>query len=130
MVNVVDGDTIGVVIGGQQHRVRYLSVDAPELGGEPEPFAVEAAARNRELVLGKTVLLERDVTEADEEGRLLRYVWTENGVMVNAILVSAGLAEVTIVPPDVRYVGPLFDFGFRAEQTGYGIWSTMAEVGE
>ncbi|NIM05287.1 MAG: hypothetical protein GTN65_06650, partial [Armatimonadetes bacterium] len=62
----------------------------------------EAWQANRELVEGKEVRLERDVSETDRYGRLLRYVYVDD-VLVNAELVKKGLAEVRSYPPDTRY---------------------------
>ena len=78
VVNVVDGDTINVLLDGTEHRVRYLGIDTPETvyptRGE-EPFGKEASACNRELVEGATVFLEKCVSETDQFDRLLRYVF-------------------------------------------------------
>ncbi|MBU2535160.1 MAG: thermonuclease family protein [Chloroflexi bacterium] len=98
VVRVIDGDTIEVDIGGRLYKVRYSGIDTPEVG---QPGAEEATAFNAQLVSGKTVYLEKDVSETDRYGRLLRYVWTEEG-MVNAILVANGYAQVSTYPPDVK----------------------------
>ena len=91
VVNMVDGDTIDVLVEGQEFRVRYIGVNTPETvhptKGE-EPYGKEASDFNRQLVLGQTVYLEKDMSETDRFGRLLRYVWLEEGRMVNADLVA------------------------------------------
>ena len=50
VVNVVDGDTIDVLIGGAEYRVRYIGIDTPETvdptRGE-EPHGKEASDRHR-----------------------------------------------------------------------------------
>lgn len=74
VVSVINGDTITVRIGGQQFTVRYVRVDTPDAG---QQYARDAAEANRRIVEGKTVELERDVSEADRFGRLLRYVYVE-----------------------------------------------------
>ena len=94
VTRVVDGDTIEVSMEGRRYTVRYIGVDTPEsvAPGQPvECYGREASRRNRELVEGRTVLLEKDVSETDRYGRLLRYVWAD-GVMVNAVLVAEGYA--------------------------------------
>lgn len=48
--------------------------------------------------------LERDVSEVDRFDRLLRYVWLEDGTMVNEELVAEGYAQISTFPPDVKYV--------------------------
>lgn len=69
VVRVIDGDTIEVDIGGSLYKVRYIGIDTPEIG---QPSGEEAATVNAELVSGKTVYLEKDVSETDRYGRLLR----------------------------------------------------------
>ena len=68
-----------------------------------EPYGKEASARNVQLVEGKTVYLERDVSKTDRYGRLLRYVWLGDGSMINATLVTEGYAQVATYPPHVKY---------------------------
>jgi len=76
VTRVVDGDTIHVNIGGKDYRLRYIGVDTPETVDPRRPvgcFGKEVSEHNRQLVEGKTVGLERDVSETDSFGRLRRY---------------------------------------------------------
>jgi endonuclease YncB( thermonuclease family) len=117
VVNVIDGDTIDVLIGGEQHRVRYYGIDAPEEG---EKCYQEATERNRELV-GTVVRLERDTRDEDEYGRLLRYVFTNEGISVDAALVGEGLAKAR--REDGRYLTRLTILETHAQQEGIGcLW--------
>jgi micrococcal nuclease len=128
VVRVVDGDTIDVLIGGEQLRVRYIGIDTPETVDPRRPvgcFGKEASARNRELVGGKTVGLEKDVSETDRFGRLLRYVWLEGG-MVNARLVEEGYATVSTFPPDVRHAELFAALQAEARTQGRGLWGACA----
>jgi micrococcal nuclease len=117
VVKVVDGDTVDVRIGGQRERVRYYGIDAPEEG---EKCYQEATERNRELV-GTTVRLEADARDKDEYGRLLRYVFTNEGVSVDTTLVSEGLAKAQ--REDGRYLGRLTTLETHAREHGIGcLW--------
>jgi len=98
---VIDGDTIELSTG---ERVRFIGIDAPEIG---EAGADEATAFVRERVLNQTVWLEADGNDTDRFGRLRRYIWLElptdstdraqiETYMLNALLLSNGLAEVAI----------------------------------
>jgi endonuclease YncB( thermonuclease family) len=78
-----------VTIDGEERRVRYYGIEAPENG---KKCFEEATARNSEL-LGATVRLEPDARDQDEHGRLLRYVFNEDGLSIEAVLVGEGLAE-------------------------------------
>jgi micrococcal nuclease len=89
VVDVIDGDTIDVRLKGEVQRVRYYGIDAPEQG---EDCYDEATERNRELV-ATTVRLQADARDRDENGRLLRYVFTKGGLSVDASLIGEGLAE-------------------------------------
>jgi len=124
VLEVIDGDTVTVSINGQSFRVRYIGIDTPEIvhpGLPVEPLGPEAAEANRQLVLGRQVWLERDVTDADDYGRLLRYVWVGD-VMVNAELVRLGLAKANSYPPDTRYQAYLESLEQEAVAARRGIW--------
>jgi len=114
VVRVIDGDTIEVSIGGKIYKVRYIGIDTPETG---EWMGSKATAKNEELVGGKVVGLEKDVSETDKYGRLLRYVWVGN-LMVNAELVRLGCAQVSTYPPDVKYVDLFLRLQREAREAG------------
>jgi micrococcal nuclease len=124
VTRVVDGDTIEVEVDGEVYKVRYIGIDTPE-SVDPrravECFGKEAAERNRELVEGRDVGLEKDVSETDAFGRLLRYVWLD-GRLVNARLVTEGYALAATYPPDVRYSELFADLQSEARSTGLGLW--------
>lgn len=124
VINVVDGDTIDVLIDGQEYRIRYILVDTPETKHPTkpiEPFGPEASEANRRLVEGKPVQLEKDVSETDQFGRLLRYVYVDN-VMVNEELLRLGLAQVSTYPPDVKYADRFLAVQQQAQAQSLGIW--------
>jgi endonuclease YncB( thermonuclease family) len=117
---ILDGATIEVIIGGQRKQVRYLGINVPRVA-PAECYGAQAAARNSELVEGQTVRLEKDQTEADGSGRLLRYVFVRE-VLVNADLLAQGLGRANVSAPDTRY-GDLLR-GKEAEARGAkrGLW--------
>ena len=84
VTKVIDGDTIQIENG---QKVRYIGIDTPELKGN-ECYAKQAREKNKELVEGKQVKLQKDISETDKYGRLLRYVYTEQGKFVNNLLVQ------------------------------------------
>jgi len=129
VVYVVDGDTVHVSIDGTEYRLRYIGMNAPETVDPTRPVqpgGPEASQANKDLVDGQTVYLERDVSETDRFGRLLRYVWlqTDAGwVMVDRQLVLEGWAEALDYPPDTKYHDILFEAQREAQAAGVGIWS-------
>ena len=106
---VIDGDTIVVDAGGARLYVHYLGIDAPEAVALDRPvqfMGPEASQANAQLVSGQTVILERDVSEADSAARLLRDVWVDRDgtlFLVGLELVKAGFARAVPQPPDVKY---------------------------
>ena len=116
---VIDGDTIDVNLGNGVKRVRLIGIDAPESVSHQEelnvPEGERAAAFASELMpAGTTVYLQKDQTETDKYGRLLRYVWIELpkdvldeseivAKMANAIIIEAGYAQATRFRPDTTY---------------------------
>ncbi len=116
VTSVIDGDTVELADG---RRVRYLGIDTPESG---EYYAEEATARNKELVEGKTVELQRGDRDQDEYGRLLRYVYVD-GVFVNAELIAQGYAKAYIFDPDDRYSQILVQLEQYAKMKNRGLWS-------
>jgi micrococcal nuclease len=130
VVRVVDGDTIIVDRGQGDERLRYIGIDTPETVKPDTPVAwmgPEATAANRALVEGQEVVLERDVSETDQYGRLLRYVWLESDagwLMVNEALLRRGVAQVTTYPPDVAYVDRFLQAQRAAREAGVGLWGS------
>lgn len=119
---VIDGDTIRLSSG---ETVRYIGIDTPEIHHPyvgKECFGEEASRRNEELVLGKTIILEKDVSETDRYDRLLRYVWLD-GRMINEQLVQEGFANATPYPPDVKYQERLEVAESQAREQRVGLWS-------
>ena len=119
VTRVIDGDTIKLENG---ETVRYLLIDTPETTEEPvDCYGREATERNRELVEGERVRLERDATDRDAYGRLLRYVYVD-GTMVQAQLVREGYGYVYSRQPDVKYLKELAVLEREAREQGLGLW--------
>lgn len=86
VVGITDGDTITVLRGIQQIRIRLDGIDCPEGG---QPFSNRAKRFTSELVFGRDVMIEpRDV---DRYGRMVARVRIEQKD-VSLELVRAGFA--------------------------------------
>lgn len=117
ITRVIDGDTVELADG---RKVRYIGIDAPEMS-KHDCFASEAKLVNERLVLNRAVRLERDITDTDRFGRLLRYVYVGNN-LVNLQLVADGFAQLLTYPPDVRYNEKLRAAMAEARQAKRGLW--------
>jgi micrococcal nuclease len=130
LVRIVDGDTIIVRIGGSDERVRLIGINTPELNkpdGPVECYAIEASDQTEALIgdAGGHIQLERDVSETDQYGRLLRYVWlvTPQGKqLLNEELVEGGYARSISYRPDVKYQSALNRDQTDARNDGRGLW--------
>ena len=115
VVRVIDGDTIELQDGSH---VRYLGIDTPETD---EYYFAEATAKNKELVEGKVVYLQKGKRDCDEYDRLLRYVYID-GVFVNAELVAQGFATAYIFDTDEWYSQTLVRLEQYAKMKNRGLW--------
>ena len=131
----MDGDTIVVRLGGRDQRLRYIGMDTPETVKPDSPvewMGPEASRANARLVEGRDVVLEKDVSETDRFGRLLRYVWLVDGdrwTMVDLALVEQGFAQVETDPPDVRYADRFVAAQRAARAAGLGLWGPGPSTG-
>ncbi len=96
VARVIDGDTIDVQIGNQTERIRFIGIDTPETVDERKPiqcYGPEASARMKELLTGKSVMLETKPDEdTDDYGRFLRYVMLD-GKDIGAEMLEEGYAK-------------------------------------
>ncbi len=127
VIRVIDGDTIQIEGGS---KVRYIGIDTPETV-DPRTtvqcFGKEASAKNKELVEGKKVRLEKDVSETDKYGRMLRYVYVAE-LFVNETLVREGYAFSSTYPPDVKYQDLFLQAEKEAREANKGLWGSCGFV--
>lgn len=124
----VDGDTIELT-GGT--KVRYIGVNTPETHHPTKGvqcFGKEAAAFNGQLVAGKRVLLTKDVSETDRYGRLLRFVYLEDGTFINKFLLEKGYAEVLTYPPDISKSKEFLAVQSEARAARIGLWGVCSST--
>lgn len=112
---IVDGDTI-ILEDGKE--VRLIGIDTPE---KNQFYFNEAKDKISELVFGKSVSLEYDVTKKDMYGRDLAHVWL-GGKLINLELVGLGFAQIYTVPPNLMYVDVLLEAQKGAREKKLGLW--------
>jgi|GEM_PF-1521854 len=134
----IDGDTLEVIIGGEEERVQLLGVDAGELYRKvsktegdrltteweaiDDPAAQESQQRLEELLMGGKLMLEFEGQQADRYGRLLAYVWLASGdggkaLLVNEWMLREGLAEPYWLGDRQKYAERL-QAAYSAEDNG------------
>ena len=130
VIRVVDGDTIEIE---GNIKLRYIGIDTPETKHPTKGvqcFGKEASNKNKELVEGKMIRMEKDVSETDKYGRLLRYIWLvephatkSSELFVNDFLVRQGYAYASTFPPDVAYSKQFVVAQQEARENNRGLWS-------
>lgn len=93
--SAADGDTITVAVDGKKEKVRLIGVDTPEKNDPRKPlqcYAKAASAFTASKVKGQKVRLETDSESdtRDRYGRLLRFVYLQDGTLLNKQIVSEG----------------------------------------
>jgi micrococcal nuclease len=122
VLRVIDGDTIELTDG---RRVRYIGINTPETVDPKrhvECFGREASDENKKLVGGQVVRLQKDVSQVDRYGRLLRYVYVGD-TFINDVLVRKGYAYADTFPPDVQYASQFVEAQKEARKNNRGLWA-------
>ena len=140
VIRAVDGDTLRLS-GGE--RVRLIGIDTPEsrynskLARDSQrsrkdmdtilDMGREASGFTKKLVEGKRVKLVFDVRKRDKYGRLLAYVYLEDGTFVNSKIIEEGYAQVMTIPPNVKHVQTFLKLEREAREKGKGLWKNNTE---
>ncbi len=121
---VIDGDTVELT-GGD--RIRLLALDTPEQG---ERFYEAAKDLLEKLILGKLVRLEYGNARRDRYGRLLGYVYVDDSILTNRILIDSGLgylylfADNDLEHPQAK---AMLDSQRDSMRRKVGLWSVQRE---
>ena len=133
---VIDGDTIQVrdLKTDKTFRVRYLSIDTPELEGPgyKSCFGEQAKDKNEELVSDKKLILEFDRDKYDRFGRTLAYIYTldeagDKETFVNLELVKEGYARFYLDKQNIRYQDELVQASLDAHNDFLGLWGSCGD---
>lgn len=138
VTKVVDGDTIYVNLENKEYKIRMIGVDTPETVHPSKPvqfYGREASDFTKSSLSNRTVYLQKDVSETDKYGRLLRYVWlsrpetnepTEKEIidkMYNAKLIKGGYAQAYTYQPDSKYSELFVKLQKEARENYVGLWN-------
>ena len=124
---VIDGDTIVIE---KDIEIRLIGVDAPE---HDECWYSQSKDALTELIGGKSVRIEKDISGKDDFGRLLRYVFLpnenpfEDDIFINDWLLDNGYAYTLPITQNRRYRGLLEYSRNQAITTRQGIWGACEQ---
>lgn len=132
VIRVVDGDTLLVNIDNTNEKVRLIGIDTPEsVHSDPNKNTEEgniASAWSKTLLMDQQIYLEYDVEKTDKYGRILAYVYLEDGItMVNRLLVEQGMAQVMTIEPNSKYSDEFNDLQNKAKGSNNGFWASYFE---
>lgn len=127
VLRVIDGDTI---VLSPNEKVRLIGVDTPETVHPKkvvECFGKDAKEFTRAAVEGKMVRVVLDEANAlrkhkDRYGRTLGYLYTEDGILLNAELIRRGYAHAYTRFP-FRYIVEFRELERQARREAAGLWS-------
>ena len=112
---VIDGDTV-ILSTGQS--VRLIGINTPETD---MPFFEEAKQYLDYLIGDKQVRLEKDISDKDQYGRLLRYIYLDD-IFINLEMVKSGFANSFAYPPDIKYHDLFTEAERGARKQSIGLW--------
>ena len=127
----VDGDTVRVRIFNPPadlnlvETIRLIGVDTPETvhpNQEVGFFGKEASDFTRDNLFGKTVFLAFDWDLRDRYGRLLAYIYTEDGRCFNARLIREGYGHAYL-RFSFQFMDEFRNLEQEARREGRGLWA-------
>ncbi len=131
VTKIIDGDTLMVKINDKEEAVRLIGIDTPETKDSRKTiqcFGEKATERAKELVENKKVRLEADETQEDKDiyNRLLRYIYLEDGTLLNKKLIEEGFGfEYTYKIP-YKFQTEFKEAQKMAEENKMGLWADNA----
>jgi micrococcal nuclease len=120
VVRVISADTLTILYRGKWEEIKLIGPEAPQtmLNDRAYEQALKNSSTPEEVIrrglrasefvrdflhYGSQVWIEFDVQKRDRYSRLLGYVYLSDGRMLNEIILRHGLAELFLVPPNLRY---------------------------
>ena len=120
VVRVISADTLTILYRGKWEEIKLIGPEALQTALNDRAYeeALRISSTPDEVIrrglqasefvkgllrYGSQVWIEFDVQKRDRYSRLLGYVYLADGRMLNEILLRQGLADLFLVPPNLRY---------------------------
>jgi len=135
VTRVVDGDTLKLRRQGREVTVRLMGINSPESVDPRRPvqcFGREASARMHLLVDGQRLYFAFDPQQehVDANGRLLGYLWREDGLFVNLEMIRGGYANEFTYDDPYTFRALFRQTARQAEAAGNGLWAADTCAGD
>jgi len=144
VLRVIDGDSIRIMLNGKKEHLRLIGVDTAEIRANNKAIGI-AAMRHQSLEdfiyegkvaksfvknlvkPGDSVSIELGKQERDIYGRMLGYLFLSNGKMLNEEILKAGLGQIFLISPNLKYAERLIK-SYRENRISRGEESPKARV--
>lgn len=138
--HIIDGDTVAIRFDMGIEKIRLIGIDTPEKRpSKRASLQSERSHRSLQVIMelgeratramreiappGLPVTVEYDVTPRDKYGRLLAYLFTPDGTMINEEIIKRGYAQLLTIPPNVKY-GSRFQRALTESRSARrGLWA-------
>lgn len=131
VIRVVDGDTLHVNIAGDDETVRLVGVNSPETVDPRKPvecFGKQASDEAKKILTGAKVHVEIDPSqgERDKYGRLLAYIFLQDGTNFNQLMIAEGYAYEYTYNVPYKYQSAFKLAQENAKKDEKGLWAVDA----
>lgn len=125
VLKVIDGDTVDIQFDSRRETVRLIGIDAPESG---QCFGSESTNKARELLNSQLIEFEKDPSQGkrDKYGRLLGYIFLEDGTNFNDFMIRNGFAKEHTFRTTYKYQSLFKNAQLTAQQNKRGLWQNGA----
>jgi micrococcal nuclease len=135
VTSVVDGDTMKIDVDGTIETLRLIGINTPETVDPRRPvqcFGKEASDKVKELLEGQKVRIEQDPTQdtRDRYGRILAYVYREDGLFLNKKMIEDGYAYEYTHDKPYMYQDSFKNAEAIAKTNERGLWAEGVCDGE
>lgn len=120
VVRVISADTLTILYRGKWEEITLIGPEAPQTALNDRAYeeALKSSSTPDEVIrrglqasefvknllrYGSQVWIEFDVQKRDRYSRLLGYVYLADGRMLNEVILRQGLADLSLIPPNLRY---------------------------
>jgi len=120
VVRVISADTLTILYRGKWEEIKLIGPEALQTALNDRAYeeALSISSTPDEVIrrglqacefvkgllrYGSQVWIEFDVQKRDRYSRLLGYVYLADGRMLNEVILRQGLAELYVIPPNLRY---------------------------
>jgi endonuclease YncB( thermonuclease family) len=133
VTSITDGDTVRFTpaLFGLTS-LRFLNIDAPELGGSTqEPWATAARTNMAQLLpAGAEVVIETDRDRTDAFNRVLGHAVRPDGLNVNKEQLRMGHAVLYVIWPNLARFEEYRSAQLEAQSAGRGVWNATSSLRE